>query len=52
MGGGGKKKKSLRHERINGCIEEGAGEDGRGEASLLGLMTLRRPDESTPAECY
>lgn len=24
----------------------------RGEARLSGLMTLRRPDESTPAECY
>lgn len=24
----------------------------RGEASLSGLMTLRRSDESTPAECY
>lgn len=31
----------------------GGGEKGvRGEASLSGLMTLRRSDESTPAECY
>lgn len=27
-------------------------EQERGEAILSGLMTLRRPDESTPAECY
>lgn len=39
--------------RENRWIDGGESEKGeRGEASLSGLMTLRRPDESTPAECY
>lgn len=33
-------------------MKGGLGKEKRGEASLSGLMTLRKSDESTPAECY
>lgn len=45
-------RESFRHERMRLIDGRGSKKGERGEASLSGLMTLRRSDESTPAECY